>query len=52
LASQLNAECFLYPAPLLVDSAATKRTLRERCGLDRLSALASLAEICSEDRKI
>jgi DNA-binding transcriptional regulator LsrR (DeoR family) len=45
LASQLNAECFLYPAPLLVDSAATKRTLRERCGLDRLDKLAASLDV-------
>uniref|UniRef100_UPI0025EA267B sugar-binding transcriptional regulator n=1 Tax=uncultured Demequina sp. TaxID=693499 RepID=UPI0025EA267B len=36
VASRLQAECMLFLAPLLVDSAATKRRLIERCGLDRL----------------
>lgn len=45
LASQLGAACFLYPAPLLVDSAATKQTLREKCGLDRLDKLAASLDV-------
>ena len=40
LASQLDAECFLFPAPLIVDSPATKQALMEKCGLDRLNAIA------------
>jgi DNA-binding transcriptional regulator LsrR (DeoR family) len=40
LASQLDAECFLFPAPLVVDSIETKRALMERCGLDRVNAIA------------
>lgn len=45
LASRLGAACLLYPAPLLVDSAETRRTLRERCGLDRIERLASDLDI-------
>lgn len=41
LATALQAECFLFPAPLVVDSADTKRRLMEGCGLNRLTALAS-----------
>ncbi|NVN24139.1 helix-turn-helix domain-containing protein [Asaia siamensis] len=41
LASRMGAECFLYPAPLLVDSAETARVLREKCGLDRLDQMAA-----------
>ena len=32
-ARAFNAECYLIPAPALVDSAATKTALVERCGL-------------------
>ncbi|WP_336946071.1 sugar-binding domain-containing protein [Asaia sp. HN010] len=41
LASRMGAECFLYPAPLLVDSPETARILREKCGLDRLDRMAA-----------
>lgn len=41
LASRMGAECFLYPAPLLVDSAETAGVLREKCGLDRLDHMAA-----------
>ncbi|GGD98576.1 transcriptional regulator [Aureimonas endophytica] len=45
LASPIGADCFLFPAPLFVDSAETKRTLRERCGLDRLETLAERLDL-------
>jgi len=45
LASQLGGECFLFPAPLLVDSAATRERLMTRCGLDRLEQLASSLDL-------
>jgi DNA-binding transcriptional regulator LsrR (DeoR family) len=45
LASALGAECYLFPAPLIVDSSATKRSLVEDCGLDRLYALAENLDI-------
>lgn len=45
LASRLNAECMLYLAPLIVDSAETKRRLIEACGLDRLHAVARQLDI-------
>lgn len=40
LASQLGAECYMFLAPLLVDSVETKRTLIEKCGLDTIYTLA------------
>ena len=40
LASALNAECYLFPAPLVVDSAETKQRLIQSCGLDKLYAMA------------
>lgn len=40
LASALNAECYLFPAPLVVDSAETKRRLIQPCGLDKLYDMA------------
>ena len=45
LANHLGAECFLFPAPLLVDSAETRDRLMIRCGLDRLERLASSLDI-------
>ena len=40
LASQLDAECYLFPAPLIVDSVETKRRLIDKCGLNRLYQIA------------
>ncbi|MCM2475763.1 sugar-binding transcriptional regulator [Rhizobium sp. CG5] len=40
LASQLGAECYMFLAPLLVDSVATKRALIEQCGLKTIYDLA------------
>ncbi|THF48629.1 sugar-binding transcriptional regulator [Allorhizobium terrae] len=40
LASQLGAECYMFLAPLLVDSIATKRALIEQCGLKTIYDLA------------
>jgi DNA-binding transcriptional regulator LsrR (DeoR family) len=45
LASRLGAECYLYPAPLIVDSPETKRRLIEKCGLDRLVAIAKTLDL-------
>jgi len=36
----LQSECFLLPAPALVDSIETKRTLIERCGLSEIFDVA------------
>ena len=44
-ANQLGAECFLFPAPLLVDSAETRERLFVRCGLDRLERLAASLDL-------
>lgn len=40
LASQLGAECYMFLAPLLVDSIGTKRALIEKCGLEAIYRLA------------
>nr|WP_210347815.1 sugar-binding transcriptional regulator [Agrobacterium rosae] len=40
LASALGAECYMFLAPLLVDSAETRRALIEKCGLNTLFELA------------
>lgn len=40
LASQLGAECYMFLAPLLVDSVETKRALIDKCGLDTIYRLA------------
>jgi DNA-binding transcriptional regulator LsrR (DeoR family) len=40
MASQFGGECYLFVAPAIVDSAATKRRLIEKCGLDKLYRLA------------
>ena len=40
LASQLGAECYMFLAPLLVDSVETKRNLIEKCGLETIYRLA------------
>ena len=41
LAAALQAQCFLFPAPLVVDSAETRRRLMEDCGIGRLKAIAA-----------
>jgi DNA-binding transcriptional regulator LsrR (DeoR family) len=45
LAGALDAECYLFPAPLVVDSAETKRRLIEACGLSRLYNLAKSLDL-------
>ena len=45
LASRLNADCLLYLAPLIVDSAETKRRLIQECGLDRLHEVAQKLDL-------
>ncbi len=39
-AGQLGAECYMFLAPLLVDSVKTKRALIEQCGLKTIYDLA------------
>jgi DNA-binding transcriptional regulator LsrR (DeoR family) len=39
-AGQLGAECYMFLAPLLVDTVATKRALIDKCGLDTIYDLA------------
>lgn len=41
MAGQLGAECYLFPAPLIVDSVETKTRLIEKCGLHYLYELAA-----------
>jgi DNA-binding transcriptional regulator LsrR (DeoR family) len=45
LASQLGAECYMFLAPLLVDSTETKRNLIEKCGLDTIYRLAETLDL-------
>jgi DNA-binding transcriptional regulator LsrR (DeoR family) len=45
LASQLGAECYMFLAPLLVDSIATKRALIEECGLKTIYDLAEKLDL-------
>ncbi|WP_108003522.1 sugar-binding transcriptional regulator [Mycoplana dimorpha] len=45
IASQLGAECYLFLAPLLVDSRETKRSLIDKCGLKPLFELAETMDI-------
>lgn len=41
LASLMDAECYFFLAPLIVDSIQTKRTLIDKCGLDQLLGIAA-----------
>ena len=45
LATALQAECFLFPAPLVVDSADMRERLMADRGITRLTALASALDI-------
>ena len=45
LANVLEAECYLYPAPLVVDSPETRRRLIEDCGLGKLNTLAERLDL-------
>lgn len=45
LASALGAECYMFLAPLLVDSVETKRALIEKCGLATLYDLAETLDL-------
>jgi len=45
MARQFEADCYLFIAPVFVDSAATKRRLIEKCGLDKLYRLARSLDI-------
>jgi len=45
LATALQAECFLFPAPLVVDSAATRARLMTDRGITRLAGLASSLDL-------
>lgn len=44
-ASQLGAECYMFPAPLIVNSIDTKRALINECGLKPLFELAEKLDI-------
>lgn len=45
LATALQADCFLFPAPLLVDSAETRERLMADRGIARLMALAATLDL-------
>ena len=44
-ATLFGAEGYLIPAPALVDSAKTKHTLLERCGLDEVLQMAESSDV-------
>lgn len=44
-ASQLGAECYMFPAPLIVNSIETKKALIDDCGLKPLFDLAAELDI-------
>lgn len=44
-ASQLGAECYMFPAPLIVNSKETKHALIKECGLKPLFELAEKLDI-------
>jgi DNA-binding transcriptional regulator LsrR (DeoR family) len=44
-ASQLGAECYMFPAPLIVNSIQTKQALINDCGLKSLFDLAAQLDI-------
>ncbi|MGO7508401.1 hypothetical protein ACC686_37200, partial [Rhizobium johnstonii] len=46
--NQLGAECFMFLAPLLVDSIETKRNLIEKCGLDTIYRLAENLDLANQ----
>ena len=45
LAAALQAECFLFPAPLVVDSSETRNRLMADRGITRLTSLASSLDL-------
>lgn len=45
VAHQFGADCYLFIAPVFVDSVRTKRQLIEACGLDKLYALAGALDV-------
>lgn len=45
MASQIGAECYLFLAPLMVDSAETRQRLIEKCGLDTIYDLAAQLDL-------
>lgn len=45
LSSLLDAQCYLYPAPVIVDSVQTRQRLVEHCGLGRLYELAQSLDL-------
>ncbi|GGA48345.1 sugar-binding transcriptional regulator [Pelagibacterium lentulum] len=45
LASLMDAECYFFLAPLIVDSIDTKRTLIEKCGLETLIDIATKLDV-------
>lgn len=45
LSSLLDARCYLYPAPVIVDSIATKQHLLDQCGLGRLHEMADTMDL-------
>ncbi|MCP8897126.1 sugar-binding transcriptional regulator [Shinella daejeonensis] len=45
LSSLMGADCLLFLSPLIVDSLDTKRRLLDKCGLDRIDAIAAQLDL-------
>lgn len=45
LGHAIGADCYLFPSPLIVDSAQTKRSLIERCGLETIFRMSKDLDI-------
>lgn len=45
MATALGATCYLFPAPLIVDRAETRRALIEACGLGRVFEMAQTLDV-------
>ncbi len=45
IANTLDAECYLFPAPVFVDSAATKEILIKHCGLEPIFQMAQKLDL-------
>ncbi|MEP0521406.1 MAG: sugar-binding transcriptional regulator [Hyphomicrobiales bacterium] len=45
LGNAIGADCYLFPSPLIVDSAQTKQSLIERCGLETIFRMSKNLDI-------
>lgn len=45
LGNAIGADCYLFPSPLIVDSAQTKQSLIERCGLETIFRMSKNLDV-------